>query len=70
MYFELLLTSASITATLAGFIGVVCVLGDRSEGNLNTRELSAVFHLLYTAMGVLFFSLVMAIFLASPIEGF
>ncbi len=68
MYSDLLLTSASVAATLAGFIGVVFVLGRRSEGDLSIHEMSAVFHLLYTSLGVLFFSLVIAVFLASPIE--
>lgn len=68
MYSELLHTSATVAATLAGFIGVVFVLGRRSEGDLSIHELSAVFHLLYTALGVLFFSLVMSVFLESTIE--
>lgn len=68
LYTDLLLTSASVAATLAGFIGVVFVLGSRSEGDLSNHELSAVFHLLYTSLRVLFFALVMAVFLASPIK--
>jgi hypothetical protein len=68
LYSELLHTSATVAATLAGFIGVVFVLGRRSEGDLSIHERSAVFHLLYTALGVLFFSLVMSVFLASTVE--
>lgn len=62
---DLLNTFAVVAATLTGFIGVVFVLGRRSEGDLSIHESSAVFHLLYTALGALFLSLVAGVFLIS-----
>jgi len=60
---DLLNTFALVAATLTGFIGVVFVLGRRAEGQLSMHEASAVFHLLYAALGALFLSLVAGIFL-------
>ena len=68
MYTDLLQTFAEVAATLAGFIGVVFVLGRRSEGHLTARESSALFHLLFTALGALFFSLVTPLFLGSTVD--
>lgn len=61
---DLLNTLALIAATFTGFIGIVFVLGRRAEGSLSIHESSAVFHLLYTALGALFISLVASVFLA------
>ena len=65
---DFLNTVAVVAVTLTGFIGVVFVLGRRSEGGLCIHESSAIFHLLYTALGALFLSLVASVFLESTIE--
>lgn len=56
-YSDVLKTIAEVAATLAGFIGVVFVLGRRSERPLSSKERSALFHLLFTSVGALFLSL-------------
>ena len=68
MYIGLLGTIAEVSATLAGFIGVVFVLGRRAEGRLTAEEASGLFHLLFTALGALFFSLGLAAALAATHE--
>lgn len=65
MEVDFLNTVAKVAVTLTGFIGVAFALGRRSEGGLSIHESSAVFHLLYTALGSLFLSLVASVFLAS-----
>ncbi|MBI2802023.1 MAG: hypothetical protein HYX63_17375 [Gammaproteobacteria bacterium] len=64
-YVVLLLAYAQIAATLTGFIGVVFVLGERSDGRLSAKESSAIFHLLYSALGALFLSLVAVLLLVA-----
>ena len=59
MHQDYLLTIAEVSGALLGFVGVVLVLGRRSEGLLSKRDESGLFHLIYSAAGALFFSLVM-----------
>ena len=65
MYQDYLLTIAQISGALLGFVGVVLALGRRSEGVLNKRDESGLFHLIYTSTGALFFSLLMYVLLIS-----
>ena len=57
MYVDFLLTTAEVSGALLGFVGVVLVLGRRSEGVLSNRDRSGLFHLVYAATGALFYSL-------------
>jgi hypothetical protein len=68
MYVNLLQTIAQIAGTLAGFVGVVFILGHRAEGQLSERERSGVFHLLFTAICALILSLVLVAVLAATKE--
>jgi len=68
MYVNLLQTIAQIAGTLAGFVGVVFILGRRSEGQISVRERSGVFHLLFTAIGALLLSLILIAALAATNE--
>jgi hypothetical protein len=54
---------AQVAATLTGFIGVVFVFGERPHGQFDTHESSALFHLLFSALGALFLSLFAALML-------
>lgn len=64
-----LLAFAQVAATLTGFIGVVFVLTERPGGRLSVHESSALFHLLFSALGALFLSLFAAILLVySPAQ--
>lgn len=65
MHEDFLLTIAEVSGALLGFVGVVLILGRRSEGIISTRDRSGLFHLVYAASGTLFFSLLMYVFLAS-----
>ena len=65
MHADFLLTAAEVSGALLGFVGVILVLGRRSEGIHGHRDRSGLFHLAYTASGALFFSLLMYVFLAS-----
>lgn len=65
MHQEYLLVTAQVSGALLGFVGVVLILGRRSEGVLSGRDESGLFHLVYSAAGALFFSLLMFVFLAS-----
>jgi hypothetical protein len=60
LYVELLQTIAEVAATLAGFSGVVFILGRRSEGRLSAKERSGLFHLLFTACSALVLALALA----------
>ena len=53
MYVDLLQTIAEVAATLAGFSGVVFVLGRRAEGRFSTKERSGLFWQLSGALGAL-----------------
>jgi len=65
MHQEYLLVTAQISGALLGFVGVVLILGRRAEGDLSRRDESGLFHLVYSATGALFFSLLMFASLAS-----
>ena len=65
MHQEYLLVTAQISGALLGFVGVVLILGRRAEGELSRRDESGLFHLVYSATGALFFSLLMFATLAS-----
>ncbi len=56
-----LLVYAQIAAALAGFIGVVFVFGERSQGNLSRHESSAIFHFMFAGLNALFISLITAL---------
>ena len=56
-----LLGYAQIAATLSGFIGVVFVFGERSQGRLSVHDASAIFHFMFAGLGALFISLVTAL---------
>jgi hypothetical protein len=62
-YVVVLLCFAQVAATLTGFIGVVFVFGERPHGQFDTHESSALFHLLFSALGALFLSLFAALML-------
>jgi len=63
-YGGVLLTFAQVAATLTGFIGVVFVLAEGPGGLRSIHEASALFHLLFSALGALFLSLFAAVLLA------
>ena len=65
MHQEYLLTTAEVAGALLGFVGVVLILGRRSEGILSPQDESGLFHLVYSAAGAIFFSLFMYLVLAS-----
>ena len=56
-----LLGYAQIAATLSGFIGVIFVFGERSQGRLSIHDASAIFHFMFAGLGALFISLVTAL---------
>jgi hypothetical protein len=61
---ELLQTIAEVAATLAGFSGVVFVLGRRAEGRLTPKERSGLVHLLLSSCSALLLALALAAALA------
>ena len=65
MHQEYLSTTAEVSGALLGFVGVILVIGRRSEGVITSKDKSGLFHLVYTAAGALFFSLTMYLFLIS-----
>ena len=65
MHQEYLLTTAEVSGALLGFVGVILILGRRSEGVITSKDRSGLFHLVYAASGALFFSLTMYLFLVS-----
>ena len=65
MYVEILKTIAEIAGGLVGFVGIVFILGRRSERNLTTYEKNGLFHLLIGSVGTLLLSIVLMILVAS-----
>lgn len=65
MHQEFLLTTAEVSGALLGFVGVVLVIGRRSQGVISNKDRSGLFHLVYGASGALFFSLTMYLVLVS-----
>ena len=51
MHQELLYTIAEVAVTLAGFSGVVFILGSRAQGKFSVAEKNGLFHLLFTTCG-------------------
>ena len=63
MQIIILLSYAQIAAALCGFIGVVFVFGERSQGHLSVHDSSAVFHFMFAGLGALFLCLLTALLL-------
>ena len=64
MFQELLYTIAEVSITLAGFSGVVFVLGRRAQGRFTKTEQNGLAHLLLTSCGNAIVALVVAAALA------
>lgn len=62
---EILFLTAEVSGALLGFVGIVLVLGNRADGQLEIRDQTGLFHLIFTAVGALFASLLMLIGLSS-----
>ena len=62
---EILFLTAEISGALLGFVGIVLVLGNRADGQLEIRDQTGLFHLIFTSVGALFGSLLMLICLSS-----
>ena len=60
MHQELLYTIAEVAVTLAGFSGVVFILGNRAQGKFSNSEKNGLFHLLFTTCGNMLVVLIVA----------
>lgn len=60
MHQDLLYTIAEVAVTLAGFSGVVFILGNRAQGNFSNSEKNGLFHLLFTTCGNMIVVLIVA----------
>lgn len=60
MHQDLLYIIAEVSVTLAGFSGVVFILGRRSEGKFSIKEKNGLFHLLFTTCGTMLVALIVA----------
>ena len=60
MHQDLLYIIAEVSVTLAGFSGVVFILGRRSEGKFSIKERNGLFHLLFTTCGNMLVALIVA----------
>ena len=60
MHEDLLFTIAEVSVTLAGFSGVVFILGRRAEGRFSDTEKNGLFHLLFTTCGNMLVALIVA----------
>jgi hypothetical protein len=65
LYVEIVKTIAEIAGGLAGFVGIVFILGRRSERKLTIYERNGLFHLLIGSVGTLLLSIVLMILVAS-----
>ncbi len=65
MYVEIVKTIAEIAGGLVGFVGIVFILGRRSERKLTIYEKNGLFHLLIGSVGTLLLSIVIMILVAS-----
>ncbi len=65
MYIEIVNTIAEIAGGLVGFVGIVFILGRRSERKLTIYEKNGLFHLLIGSVGTLLLSIVIMILVAS-----
>lgn len=68
MFQDLLLTIAEVSITLAGFSGVVFILGNRAEGRFTQTERNGLFHLLLTSCGNTIVALTIAAILAGSAD--
>ena len=68
MFQDLLYTIAQVAVTLAGFSGVVFVLGARAEGRFSKTERNGLFHLLLTSCGNALVSLIIAAVLVASAD--
>ncbi len=64
LFQDLLHTIAAVSITLAGFSGVVFILGNRAEGRFSQKEKNGLFHLLLTSCGNSIVALTIAALLA------
>ena len=60
MHQDLLFTIAEVSITLAGFSGVVFILGRRAAGQFSKSEKNGLFHLLFTTCGNMLVALIVA----------
>ena len=60
MHQDLLYIIAEVSVTLAGFSGVVFILGRRAQGKFSLTEKSGLFHLLFTTCGNMLVALIVA----------
>lgn len=60
MHQDLLYIIAEVSVTLAGFSGVVFILGRRAEGRFSLAEKNGLFHLLFTTCGNMLVALIVA----------
>ena len=60
MHQDLLFTIAEVAVTLAGFSGVVFILGRRAQGQFSESEKNGLFHLLFTTCGNMIVVLIVA----------
>ncbi len=68
MHQDLLYTIAEVAVTLAGFSGVVFILGSRSQGQFSKSERNGLFHLLFTTCGNMLVVLIVATCLEFSVE--
>ena len=68
MYYGTLEAIAAVGVAIAGFSGVVFVLGDRAGRPLTAEEKNGLFHLLYTSLGPVIISLVLHALLSSGVN--
>jgi len=68
MHQELLYTIAEVAVTLAGFSGVVFILGSRSQGKFSVAEKNGLFHLLFTTCGNMLVVLIVAACIEFSVE--
>ena len=68
MYYGILEAIAAVGVAIAGFSGVVFVLGDRAGRRLTAEEKNGLFHLLYTSLGPVIISLVLHALLSSGVN--
>jgi hypothetical protein len=68
LYQDLLHTIAEVAITLAGFSGVVFILGNRAKGRFTQTERNGLFHLLLTSCGNAVVALVVAAILAGSAD--
>ena len=66
LYIEIVKTIAEIAGALVGFVGIVFILGRRSERKLTVYEKNGLFHLLIGSVGTLLLSIVIMRYRSRP----